>query len=72
MFKNGELVYINNGGLGEFNPWTVLDAKEALLGSRSFKGHHGNGKTKGTIWEGHCWFIHKAVWVYADFTLENE
>lgn len=72
MFKNGELVNIRDSILSEFNPWTVLDEKESMLGSKSFKGHHGNEKTKVTGWNGHCWYVQKVLWEAADFSLENE
>lgn len=72
MFKNGELVNINNKTLAEFNPWTVLDANSSLLGSKSFNGHYGDENTKDTDWDGHCWYIPKVLWEVADFKLENE
>lgn len=64
MFNNGDIVKVGyKGRLGSYE-WTVLDAEGSLLGSPSFLGGHDGdmGQFKGTVWEGHCWFIPRGSW----------
>lgn len=72
-FKNGDLVDIEEGlGLSKFNPWTVLDFEDNLLGNKSFHGHYGNEVLRNSEWDGHCWYIDNNRWKPCVMSLENE
>lgn len=74
MFNKGAVVnVIHPGRLGEYE-WTVLNDGSDLLGCPEFPGHSGVAdEFKGTVWDGHCYYIPRSCWVSSSPLIqENE
>lgn len=74
MFNNGDVVKVNHPGRLWEHEWTVVDVNTRLLGSSTFLGHSGvSDEFKGTVWDGHCYYIPKQYWEIASPLIqENE